>query len=161
MSAEYEKSLEKKYKDELYPKARKVKTVEELKTFAKKCSELPQDYGSICVTVAAMAIAGAWCANAFPNGGITGFQAGAIMWEFLGEWNDVKFPAKLVEYEEMLYPQYEEKFQKTINKETWKFLQTEASKMLLEDDRGVPSVREHWLSIQRGEIPFGYTIKAD
>lgn len=37
------------------------------------------DYGTICKAIGACVIAAAWAANASPQGGITGFQAGEVM----------------------------------------------------------------------------------
>jgi hypothetical protein len=49
----------------------------------------------------------------------------------------------MVSYANMLYPQYEGSFDKTITPETWKWLQAEASKNLIEhtNARG-PLVRQ-------------------
>lgn len=76
------------------------------------------DYGTICKAIGACAIAAAWAANASPQGGITGFQAGAVMWEFIRNWNyrRNKCGLKIVDIDDMLYPQYGAKFDKTITK---------------------------------------------
>ena len=47
------------------------------------------DYGTICHAVAACALASAWAANDSPNGGITGFQANFVMWDFVKQWGYV------------------------------------------------------------------------
>jgi hypothetical protein len=94
------------------------------------------------------------------NGDITGFQAGWILNKFFDEQKNLEF-FKIVDYSNMLYPQYEENFDKTITKETWKFLQNKADYMLRDQDfHGVnPDVMEHWRKIAEGEIPFGFTVR--
>ena len=57
----------------------------------------------------------------------------------------------------MLYPQYKEKFDKVIDKETWESIRTEARKNL-NSDAGSEYVREHWKKISNGEVPFGYRV---
>ncbi len=169
MSETEEEGLEKKYREELYPKAKKVKTIDDFVKFHKDVMDRPHDYGSICVAVTALAVAGAWLADADEKqGGITGFQAGAIMWEFMSAWNGVEAPAKLIKFKDMLYPQYEERFQKLIAPTTWAFLQTEAAKNIAEHEAQTdekrhvhPEVLAHWKSIVDGVVPFGYHIKKE
>lgn len=47
---------------------------------------MEHDYGTICVAIGAIAAAAARAADRSPNGGITGFQAGAVFWEFTRAW---------------------------------------------------------------------------
>lgn len=122
------------------------------------------DYGTICRAIGACAVAAAWAANAAPQGGITGFQAGAVMWEFIRNWNHKgnKCGLKLVDYDDMLYPQYEDKFAKTITRQLMDNLMEEAQNLLLKADnsklRVHPEVRAHWERIAQGIPPFGYRI---
>jgi len=124
-------------------------------------SDYSHDYGTVCHAVAACALAAAWAANKEPNGGITGFQAGFVMWDFIKQWS---FPynktgLRIVDFDNMLYPQYEYKFNKTISKDLWEKLQDEAKNLLAEKGDFVhPTVSEHWKSIVAGVIPFGYSI---
>lgn len=104
-------------------------TIETLPNFLKEITENYQhDYGTICHAMAIAAIASARAINASPQGGITGFQAGAIMWEFIREWNysGNKTGLKLVDYDNLLYPQYEDEFEKAISSGVWENLQKEA-----------------------------------
>lgn len=118
------------------------------------------DYGTICHAVAASALAAAHAMNASPVGGISGFQAGCIMWEFIQKWMNYKSPLRLIDYGNMLYPQYKNKFEKTISKETWEYLQKEAYKLLAEDNETAsPNVINHWKSIAAGVVPFGYQLE--
>lgn len=141
--------------------ADKAMTLETLPAFLKELAEYPHDYNTICYAVTAGAIAAAWAMNRTPNGGITGFQAGAIMWEFMGAWNDVKAPARLLKFEDALFPQYADKFN-SISPDTWKWLQEEAKKKLdTKEDMVAPSVVAHWKSIRDGHVPFGLKVCHD
>jgi hypothetical protein len=120
------------------------------------------DYGTVCHAVAACAIAAAWAANEAPGsgGGITGFQAGFVMWDFIQQWG---FPSnkcglKIVDYDNMLYPQYETKFAKTLSKDTWEQLKKEAAINLKDCEHCHPDVINHWKKIVGGDVPFGYTV---
>lgn len=142
--------------------AAKDMVMEKLPAFLKKLTEdFEHDYGTICHALTAGALATMWAMNRTPQGGITGFQSGCIMWEFIQEWQSKRGqPMRLISYEEMLYPQYAEKFQKTISLNTWKYLQDEARKNL-QEERGNPAVHSHWESIVAGTVPFGYSISED
>ncbi len=89
-------------------------------------SDYHHDYGTICHALAASAIAAARAANKTDVGGISGFQAGCVMWEFIKNWMSLDGPLRLIKYEEMLYPQYAHKFEKFITPEIMKLLQEKA-----------------------------------
>lgn len=136
----------------------KSQTIETLPIFLKHLTEdYSHDYGTICHAITAGAIATSWAMNKTPQGGITGFQASCIMWEFIKNWMSYKGALRLIKYEDMLYPQYAFKFN-TINKETWKFLQDEA-KNKLEETRISNNVRKHLEEIVNGVVPFGYSVE--
>lgn len=99
--------------------------------------------------------------NNDPHGGITGFQAGAVMWEFVRNWMHEDGPMKLVKYDNMLYPQYEDNFDKVISKETFSYLQEKAKENLENRNGAASRVIDHWQSIVDGNVPFGYKIKED
>ena len=93
-------------------------------------------------------------------GGITGFQASFIGWEMIKEFfHESKIGMRLVDYEDMLYPQYEEKFKKIISKDIWESLQKQAEINLKESPDAHPKVIKHWKSIVEGKVPFGYKVK--
>ena len=130
------------------------------------------DYGTICHAVTAAAIKAAWSMNNQQQGGITGFQAGAVMWEFIRRWNYMEGPMRLMQYDDMLYPQYANKFDKVIDKSTFKHLQDRAEELLKKENyerlkypdtycSPNPRVLAHWQSIIDGVVPFGYTVKDD
>lgn len=139
--------------------ADKAMTLETLPAFLKELADYRHDYNTICYAVTAGAVATAWALNRTPNGGITGFQAGAVMWEFMDAWNGVKAPARLLKFEDALYPQYADKFC-SISPDTWKWLREEAGKRLeANDGRTHASVVAHWQSIRDGHVPFGLQVR--
>ena len=151
--------------DEWYDRARKIETPEELTAFMLELlgenGKYAHDYGTVVHAVAASSIAAAWVANRMPQGGMTGFQAGCVFWEFAKHWHGVKGAARLMQYEDMLYPQYGDRFDNMIDASTWTDLQSKAKKMLDESPTSAPQVREHWQSIINGVVPFGYTVRKE
>lgn len=139
-------------------------TPEELPEFMRHLAEdYGHDYGTICQALAASAVASCWAMNKTEQGGITGFQASAVMWEFVRHWMSYEGSIRMVKFDNMLYPQYDEYFDKVIDEDTWKDLQEKAKKLLNEGHNAyaAPNVKEHWQSILNGEVPFGYTVKKD
>ena len=145
-----------------YDEARK-QTLETLPAFLEKLSkDYDHDYGTICHAIAAAGIGAMWAVEQSPSGGITGFQAGAIIWEVIRHWGVFdKGPLRMIEYQNMLYPQYADKFEKTIRKHVWEFLQKEAQEKLNENGALHPDVKSHLESIVSGIVPFGYTVEED
>lgn len=141
----------------------KKQTIGTLETFIDHViNGYEHDYGTICHAVAACAIAAAWAANDQPSGGITGFQASFVMWDFIKQWSypNAKTGMRLLNFDDMLYPQYSDKFSKTISRNVWESLQKEAQKRLSEDkEHAADSVVSHWQSIVNGKVPFAYTVK--
>lgn len=136
-------------------------TLESLPGFLKKLSEYPHDYGTICVALGAGALGTCRAMDQAPSGGITGFQAGAVFWEFYRGWISCDDgPAKLVKYNDLLYPQYESEFEKTISEDTWKWLKEKAQENLENNNHAHPDVVAHWQSIVDGVIPFGFRVKS-
>lgn len=125
-------------------------------------------YGTICHAISACALAAAWAAGSSDQAGITGFQAGAVMWDFVLQWayRNNKTSLRIIDYDKMLYLQYKGYFEdRTISQTTWKALQNQAKRLLNEIDTGeesaADSVIAHWKSILNGTVPFGYKIKND
>lgn len=145
--------------DKWYAEA-KTMTADKLPAFVNKLiNEYGHDYGTICHAIAAAGIAAMWAVENSDQGGITGFQASCITWEILRNWQHIDGPARIVEYRDMLFPQYDNKF-KQISKETWAYLQEEAAKSLASETRMNPRVQEHMQSIVDGVVPFGMTVEA-
>lgn len=155
---------EKEYKDYIYKKAGEVETKEDLdKLLNEVINNNDLDYGKIVYAISACMKATFNYIDRAGHCGITGFQASFIGWEmlkaYLGLENN-KCGLKLVNYDDMLYPQYEQKFDKTISKDVWSSLQKQAEN-LIEDKESTPCSRvlEHWYKIANGEVPFGYRVK--
>lgn len=140
-----------------WEKEAKTQTAETLPAFIAKLMAFDHDYGTICNAIAAAAIGAAWAVERGPRGGITGFQAGRVTWRFLESWNSLKNPARLLDYGNMLYPQYEKSF-RAIPKSTWEWLRAEAAKNLAEKDSLHAAVAAHMRAIVEGEVPFGMSI---
>lgn len=147
---------------EWFEQAGEVKTIEELETFVNHIlNDYEHDYGTACHAVAACALAGAWLGC--HKEGLTGFQAGFVMWDFIKGWikSENTCGMKLVDYDDMLYPQYDHKFEKTISQNTWHCLQEEAKRQLKEAGGAHPEVKAHWKNIAMGIVPFGYQVRED
>lgn len=146
-------------------------TVETLPAFINHLmGDYDHDYGTVVHAISACAIAAAWAADNTPDGGITGFQASFIMWDFIRHWSkpDNKCGLRLVDYDRFLYPQYEYRFEKTLAEDTWTAIQKEAQRLLDEASEGYPyghpvhpDVIAHWKSIVDGNVPFGYSVVDD
>lgn len=149
-------------RDELREKRKEIKTFEDLTAFLKDVEEnYGNGYGDAPRAIAQAALAVAWhLADVY---GITGFQAGCVMWDFICDWNysSNKCGLKIVDYDDMLYPQCGYKFEKTIRADVWRDIQEEAKKRLADSDYAHPNVKAHWERIVAGEIPFGYTVSDD
>ncbi len=136
-------------------------TLDGLPAFIEKLAAHKHDYGTICRAIAAAGVAAAYAIERSPQGGITGFQAGCVLWDLIKGW-DPSYegkPVRLTHYSDMLYPQYADKF-RSITPETWEYLQSEAKKNLAEAANAHERVRAHWQSIADGVVPFGYRVEA-
>ena len=150
-------------RDELLEKRKNIKSFEDLTAFLEDVkTNYGNGYGDAPRAIAQASLAVAWyLAGEY---GITGFQADFVMWDFIRDWSFTanQCGLKIVDYDDMLYPQYSYKFQKTISSSTWRALQNEAKKRLEGDaSRGYyahPDVTAHWKSIVAGRVPFGYVI---
>lgn len=125
-----------KVHEQWYQEAKKV-TIDTLPAFVKKLTEdYAHDYGTICHAVAAAAIAGGNAIEHSPTGGITVFQASCVMWEFIRHWqySHNKTGLRIVDYDDFLYPQSADRYDKTISADTWQAIQKEAKAKLKEAD---------------------------
>lgn len=149
-------------RDNLVEQRKQIKTFEDLTSFIKDVEEHYNcGYGAAPRAIAQAALAVAWYLSS--KFGITGFQAGVTMWDFITGWNCLnnKCGLKLVDYDNMLYPQYYHKFNKTISSDTWEALQKQAKENLVSSEYASQSVRTHWKNITDGVVPFGYTVIED
>lgn len=126
-----------KVQDRWYEEA-KTQTIESLPVFMNHLvDDYEHDYGTICHAVAAAGIAAMCAVDHDPKqGGITGFQAGAIMWKVIRHWyfESNKTGLRLIDYDDFLYPQYEGQYQKTITASTWECIQKRAKELIEEAD---------------------------
>jgi hypothetical protein len=139
-------------------------TMKDLPEFLRHLSEdFEHDYGTICHAIAAAGVAAMRALDRTPEGGITGFQAACIMWEIIVGWRTEYRgkPLKLVNYEKMLFPQYEHAFQKRISPDTWEWLRKQAREKLDEEEGAAPGVLAHWQAIVAGQVPFGYRVSEE
>lgn len=149
---------------EWYADARKI-TLEKLPEFVQHVmNDYEHDYGTVCKAIASCALAATYAANKEngSSGGITGFQASCVMWEFVRAWlyTDNKCGMRLINFDDMLYPQSEYRFDKHILRENWENVQKEAKRRLEEyGEDAHPSVIAHWKSIIDGNVPFDYYIE--
>jgi len=120
-----------------YEAAKQV-TLDTLPDFTNQMiNDYQHDYGTVCHALAAGALATLWAMNSTPQGGITGFQASAIMWKLIREWyyTSNKTGLRIIDYDKFLYPQYADYFtEKTIPKNIWEGIQKEAKNRIEEAD---------------------------
>lgn len=141
---------------------RDVRTTNALVALINELASYEHDYGTIVYAVAAVAVQAAKVMDRQPCGGITGFQAGAVFWTFWQRWLREDGPARIIKYEDMLFPQYERHFtQRTISAGTWKWLQEQAKRHSDTVTDAHPDVMAHWTRIVSGVVPFGYAAEDD
>lgn len=150
-------------KEKWFDKARKIESFPELEEFYNYLfGSYYHDYGTTIHAISAFAVAAANLTAC--EQGITGFQAGFVMWDFIKHWNHQynKCGLRLVDYDNMLYPQYAHKFDKTISKEVMDSLQKEAEKQMKENGRNChKDVYSHWSRLALGIPPFGYRVEEE
>ena len=137
-------------------------TLETLPAFLKNLTEeYEHDYRTICHAVTAAGLAAMHAVNKTPQGQLTQFQVGSIAWEFWRHWLKEQSPIKMVKFRNMLYPEFEPLFEKTITAATWTYLQKEASIELGRAEHNPKYNRawvDHWKSIAKGKVPFGFKV---
>ena len=156
-----ENSREFEVKAQLEKERKNIKSFDDLVAFLQRVKDnCNTGYGTAPRAIAQAALATAWyLASDF---GITGFQAGCTMWDFIRDWNysGNKCGLKIVDYDNMLYPQYDDYFEKTIRRDVFEALQEEAEKNLRNSTQYThPAVINHWKSIVDGDVPFGYVVR--
>lgn len=155
-----ENSREFEVKEQLEKERKDIKSFDDLVAFLQRVKDTCNTgYGTAPRAIAQAALATAWyLASDF---GITGFQAGCTMWDFIRDWqySGNECGMKIVDYDNMLYPQYGYKYEKTIKRYTFETMQKVAQKKLEEHEHVHPAVANHWKSIVNGNVPFGYVIE--
>lgn len=152
---------EQDYKKYIYNKADRVETKEDLDNLLNEVIKSKDlTYGTIVYAISGCMKAVARYIDRSEAGGITGFQASFIGWEMVKDFmvSNNKTGMKLINYDELLYPQYRYKFKKEISETLWKMLQQEAKKLLKTAPDAHPRVIKHWQSIVDGKVPFGFKV---
>ena len=131
---------EMKIHEKWFEEARK-QTVDTLPEFVRHLIEdYEHDYGTICHAITAAGLAGMYAVENSPTGGITGFQAGCIMWGIVRQWNyrSNKCGLRMLDYDNLLYPQYKDKFKSiSISNDTLETVRKEAANKILEHEKAV------------------------
>ena len=156
---------EQEYKNYIYEKADNVRTKEDLDNLLAEVVDSHEafDYGKICYAISACMLAALNYVDRSEIGGITGFQASVIGWEMVRQLiiTDKRAILRLVNYDNMLYPQYKRNFDKVIDSKLWEKLQKQAAENLEKHPDAHPNVTKHWQSIVDGKVPFGFKIEGE
>lgn len=148
-------------KEQLEEERKDIKSFDDLVAFLQRVKDnCNTGYGTAPRAIAQAALATAWYLSS--EFGITGFQAGFVMWDFIGDWmyRNNKCGLKIVNYDNMLYPQYKDHFEKTISQDVFDAVQKEAWNQYNDNKSDAhPDVVKHWESIIHGHVPFGYIVK--
>lgn len=153
-------------KDRWFKKAKhNIRTPNDLRDFANELfghvlgmkGEDYYNYSGLAASALSLASANL-CACVFS---MSAFQMGCVMWDFIDntilEEHDVGM--RLVNYNDMLYPQYRYRFDRKIDKETWESLRGKAAELLSKKTPMDSGVKRHIKSIADGKVPFGYKVE--
>ena len=155
-----ENSREFEVKEQLEKERKDIKSFDDLVAFLQRVRDnCNTGYGTAPRAIAQAALATAWFLSS--DFGITGFQASFVMWDFIRDWlySSNECGMKIVDYDDMLYPQYRDKYEKTISSDVFEALQKAAKKRLEESKYVHPAVIKHWEYIADGNVPFGYVVR--
>lgn len=160
------KITEKEHFENCWYKDAEKQTLETLPLFMNHVlNDYQHDYGTICKAIAACGAGAMHAAIKTTHDYISGFQASIINGEVLKAWGGIKTHtcAKIINFDDMVFPHNQHRFANTISKETWDSVQEYAKSRLSEADNfGFhPKVKAHLESIVAGNIPFGYIIKSN
>ena len=120
-----------------YEQAKNMKPEDFQEFFRHLTEDYTHYYGTVCHAMAAIGLAAMWAFNKSEGarGGITGFQAGCVMWLVIKHMNyeNNKCGLRLLNMDELLYPQYDYKFH-TIDGDTWKAIREEAKNRISQNE---------------------------
>ena len=151
--------------DEWFEKADHVHTIEQFKELYDYLfnGNICHTYDSAVHATSALAIAGGNLGAS--TEGITGVQASAVKFDFLRQWDyiGVNVGLQVINYDDLLYPQYVEKFPlKVIKKDMWLALQRACKERLEVDGKNACyKVRQYWGDICNGIIPSSLVVVDD
>ena len=150
---------EQEYRDAVYAEAKKISSPEELSNFIKRLSDYQHDYGTIVYACAAARMAAWRVVDKSPQGGITGFQAGCVMWETvkdLGRFSEG--PLKILDFDNIRFPQYDDSWGVSLSRKSAAVL-SERAKSFLDNNRDCnKSVLTRNKNIAAGKFPAFVTI---
>ncbi len=150
-------------RDKLRVERKEIKTIDDLTTFIQRIeSECNTGYGQSARAIAQASVATFYYLAG--KMGITGYQASCALWDVIRDVNytDNKCGMKLVDYDKMLFPQYDYVFEKKISSDTWELLQSQAKNNLTRNlEFCHDAVVNHWENIANGMVPFGYVVSDD
>ena len=108
-------------------------TIEELTEYIQSLIDMKHDYGTSAYS---MSLAGVAAFNFIGSKlGTTGFQASCADLDMIRRTRAIKGPFRLVDFSNMLYPQYEYKFHSQhISKDIWEWLQEIAKENMKKAD---------------------------
>lgn len=114
-------------------------------------------YNDSSSAASSLALAGIYMCSY--NFGLTFFQMHYIMWTIIDKMmiDEHDVGLRIVNFNNMLYPQYEYLFNKTMSKDEFDALQKKAASMLKIGNLG-KEVEEHLKSIVAGNVPFGWKV---
>lgn len=144
--------LEKEWLEEAHEQ-----TLETLPKFINHLmNDYEHDYGTCVKAVSAAMLGTFWAFD--KQEGFTGFQVTFIPWLMMKEfWGKSEVGRKVIDFDDMVFPQYEDRFRNTISKKLFERLQKRASEFI-EEGSLHPDVKKHMESIVAGEVPFGYKL---
>ena len=143
-----------------YERAGQCRTREDVEKLEQELiNGYSHDYSSSAEAAVACILAEAWHMSS--ELGLTGFQAGCIGLRFLSRWSysTNRLGLRIVDFDNLLWPQYSEYFRKRITDAEWERLKQEASKLLSDTPNAAQNVKNHWQRLADGYIPFGYELK--
>lgn len=144
---------------EWYERAKSMRPEDFPEFFRELTEDYEHDYGTVCHAMAAIGLAAvrAFERSEGARGGITGFQAGRVMWEVIRHMNyeDNKCGLRLLDMDNLLYPQYEYKFH-SIDRDTWKAVQKEAENMISESkaalEKYLNDMKQYFLDLEKFKV---------
>lgn len=136
-------------------------SIDDASDLAKRLvTDYRHDYGTICHAIAVAGIAMANAIQRSPQGGVTGFQAGAIGWMLHGRWMRWEdSPRRLFDYSDLLLPQYDHSFCE-ISTDTAEWLVEKAKSNLAKNKNAHPNVKKRWKEIAAGQFPAFVTVES-
>lgn len=143
--------------------ARKVENMDQFKQLYEKLTgEYQHDYGSSIKATGALMIAAFELMERSSSGGFTGFQVSFLPWMMIDEFMSLgKCGQRILDFEKILYPQYDHNFEKVISERVHEQLIEKAKSNLENTTNCADEVRKRWELIASGELPEGWRVSED